>query len=151
MRERNDSFIADERAIEGLPIRLVIALVVGVAALGIMMSVLGDVTDFGNEEVTVELDDEIVEDGQRIRVSVVTETGDPVEEAEVLVASGSLTLEDAPVVLDARNGTAVFDLSEHPVSFRSDQNRGQLEFEVVPPSDADYEDAADNPKLTVIA
>lgn len=150
MRRNTRKFLTDERAIEGLPIRLVIALVVGVAALGIMMSVLGDVGDFGDEEVTVQFDDELVTAGSSVNVSVVTEDGEPVEEAEVLVTSGSLTLQDNPIVLDATNGSAELDLAENPVDFRSDQNRGELEFEVVVPSDSDYVDDADNPSLTVI-
>ena len=35
-----DRFSRDERAIEGLPVRLVIALVVGVASLSVMMNTL---------------------------------------------------------------------------------------------------------------
>ncbi|MFC7196258.1 hypothetical protein ACFQL4_19210 [Halosimplex aquaticum] len=38
---RTTTLSQDERAIEGLPIRLVIALVVGVASLAIMMQMIG--------------------------------------------------------------------------------------------------------------
>jgi len=37
------SFRTDRRAIEGLPVRLVIALVVGVASLSVMMGMIGDI------------------------------------------------------------------------------------------------------------
>jgi len=59
------SFIRDDRAIEGLPIRLVIALVVGVAALALMLNMLGGIGDVGDTEVTVRIDDgELIEADQ---------------------------------------------------------------------------------------
>ena len=56
-RRRSGTFTDDDRAIEGLPIRLVIALVVGVAALTIMMNMLAGLGDIGQTDVYVEYDD----------------------------------------------------------------------------------------------
>ena len=56
-REGNRSLVENERAIEGLPIRLVIALFVGVAALFLMLQVLDlfDDDGFNRDEITVEI------------------------------------------------------------------------------------------------
>ncbi|WEL17705.1 Putative pilin/flagellin [Halorhabdus sp. SVX81] len=157
MRRRNDDFAGDERAIEGLPIRLVIALVVGVAALSLMMNVLGQFDDsFQDETVTVEFSDELVEVGESTNVSVVTSEGEPVEGAHVLVRSGSLTLVEEPMKLNTTYGSFKLDIisggnspNKANIDFRADQNRGSLEFEVIPPSDSDYQ-ASDNPSEMVI-
>jgi len=156
MRRTNDSFAADERAIEGLPIRLVIALVVGVAALSLMMNVLGQFDDsFQEETVTVEFSDELVEVGDTTNVSVVTSEGDPVEGAYVLVRSGSLTVNNGPVELNTTDGYADLTIGANNqnspinIDFRSDQNRGDIEFEVIPPSDSDYATSETSSKLVV--
>jgi len=157
MRRSNGDFAGDERAIEGLPIRLVIALVVGVAALSLMMNVLGQFDDsFQDETVTVEFSDELVEVGESTNVSVVTSEGEPVEGAYVLVRSGSLTLKDEPMKLNTTHGSFKLDIisggnspNKANIDFRADQNRGRLEFEVIPPSDSDYQ-ASDNPSELVM-
>jgi len=157
MRRSNGDFAGDERAIEGLPIRLVIALVVGVAALSLMMNVLGQFDDsFQDETVTVEFSDELVEVGESTNVSVVTSEGEPVEGAYVLVRSGSLTVSNGPIELDTTNGTAKLEIvsktgnhDKAVVDFRADQERGDVEFEVVPPSDADYSEQSSPSKLVV--
>lgn len=57
--ESRQTLREDERAIEGLPIRLVIALFVGVASLFLMLQVLDlfDTSDLDRSEITVELDE----------------------------------------------------------------------------------------------
>jgi len=156
MRRSNGDFAGDERAIEGLPIRLVIALVVGVAALSLMMNVLGQFDDsFQDETVTVEFSDELVEVGESTNVSVVTSEGEPVEGAYVLVRSGSLTLVDEPLKLNTTDGGVRLGIDagadeRADVDFRSDQYRGDLEFEVVPASDSDYKPESESAKLIII-
>lgn len=53
--QHGGSLLEDGRGIEGLPIRLVIALVVSVAALAIVMSMLDGVGSVGQTEVDVEI------------------------------------------------------------------------------------------------
>ncbi|ACV10400.1 conserved hypothetical protein [Halorhabdus utahensis DSM 12940] len=156
MRRSNGDFAGDERAIEGLPIRLVIALVVGVAALSLMMNVLGQFDDsFQDETVTVEFSDELVNVGESTNVSVVTSEGEPVEGAYVLVRSGSLTVSNAPVELNTTDGYAELNIKNSnqnnpiDVDFRSDQKRGDIELEVISPSDSDYSTTENTPKLVV--
>lgn len=150
MSRKSKRFIEDERAIEGLPIRLVIALVVGVAALGIMMAIL----DFPlpwDQEVTVELDEAVIENGSTVNITVVDEDGDLVEGATVLVEGGSVPIQERIKTVDASNGTAQIDVgSDVTPKFRSDQQRGSIEFTVIPPTDSSYVDESSNPELIVI-
>lgn len=161
MRRTRHTFVDDQRAIEGLPIRLVIALVVGVAALSLMMNVLGTFDNFGDTEVTTEHDESLVTPAngsyETVTISVVTEDGDPVENADILVRSGSLTLKNGPIDLATGQESHAAELafgdgeSEATVDFRSDQKRGTLQVEVHPPTDSDYVDDDDNPEITVVA
>jgi hypothetical protein len=154
----------DERAVEGLPVRLVVAVAVGVAALGIMLGMLAEFDDPGTTEVTVEASDELLvpEGGgyEPVTLGVVTEDGRPVEGAQLLVTEGSLPLADGPVNLRTGSDshevtlgigtTAGVDGSVTP-AFRDGQSRGTLEIEVVPPSGADLRDERENPELVVVS
>jgi hypothetical protein len=154
----------DERAIEGLPIRLVIAVAVGVAALGIMLGMLAEFDDFGTTEVTVEASDELLvpDDGsyETVTLAVVTEDGQPVEDAQLLVTEGSLPLANGPVDLqtgpDSHEATLAIgssspDADAHAaLDFREGQSRGTIEVEIVPPSGTDLRDERDNPELVVV-
>jgi hypothetical protein len=160
MRRTPNAFTEDQRAIEGLPIRLVIALVVGVAALSLMMNVLGTFDSFGDTEVTTEYDESLVTptDGsyEDVTIRVVTEDGQPVENADILVRSGSLTLENGPIDLHTGEESHTANLTlgdgenEAAVDFRADQKRGTLQVEVHPPTDSDYVDDEENPEVTVV-
>jgi len=160
VRHKLTALTDDERAIEGLPIRLVIALVVGVAALSLMMSMLSTFDNFGETEVTTEHDQNLVTPSggsyEDVTLSVVTEDGDPVENADILVRSGSLTLENGPIDLSTGEDSNEVDLSfgdgddQATLDFRADQERGTLQVEVHPPTDSDYVDDDDNPEITVV-
>ena len=160
MRRKPNAFTDDQRAIEGLPIRLVIALVVGVAALSLMMSMLSTFDNFGDTEVETDHDQNLVTPAggshEDVTISVVTEDGDPVEDANILVRSGSLTLEDGPIDLhtgeNSNEATLSFGSGEDAATldFRSDQDRGTLQVEVHPPTDSDYVDDDDNREITVV-
>lgn len=161
------SFARDERAIEGLPIRLVIALVVGVAALALMLNMLGGIGDVGDTEVTVEVeDDELIEadetgTGGEVLVSVIDENGNNVEDATVIATAGSAQLDG---VVEAKTGVVPSSLSgtytgleDHQAvlafdgdqSLRADQDIGTIELEVIPPSDSNYIDEQPNPEIRV--
>lgn len=158
----------DERAIEGLPIRLVIALVVGVACLAIMTSILGGLPTFETTEVTTEYDTSVVKDATGgttdVTITVVTDEGEPVSGAQVLVSSGTATVKDTPKVFTADGGgnnnevtITVWEEDHSPSSpsnevetdFRSDQNKGTIQIEVQPPTDSNFEDEQDNPEIIV--
>lgn len=162
--QTDGSLLQDERAIEGLPIRLVIALVVGVAALAIMMSLLDGVGSVGQTEVDVEIatDSEViytadVNSGEvEVTMDVVSEDGEPVEDGRVMVQAGSAQL-DTPQTAELNGDNTVtftFDNTDgsdgNDVELRADQNQGTLEVEIFPPSDSDYTDSLRNSEIIVI-
>jgi len=153
------AFVRDDRAIEGLPIRLVIAVTVGVAALGIMMTMLDGIDGAQEPETTVELEDELLTlaGTESVTIAVVTEDGQPVEDAQLLVTGGSLPVENGPVDLQTGPDSSEATLTvgtgsraDAKVSFRDGQSRGTLEIEVVPPSGSGLEDHRQNPELVVV-
>lgn len=172
-RSRNHSrtsFTRDDRAIEGLPIRLVIALVVGVAALALMLNMLGGIGDVGDTEVTVEVNDEdqIIEAGadgtdtrgdDEVLVDVIDENGNNVEDATVIATAGDAQL-DGVIAADTGDDDDAqdnSDIDDHQAvlkfdgnqSLRADQDIGTLELEIVPPSDSNYIDEQPNPEIRV--
>ncbi|ELY50695.1 DUF7382 domain-containing protein [Natronorubrum bangense] len=147
------SFARDDRAIEGLPIRLVIALVVGVAALALMLNMLGGIGDVGDTEVTVEIHDngQIIDPSgtERVTVSVIDENGNEVQDATVIATAGSAQLEgvvEADTDGDSNEAELVFDNNQ---GLRADQDIGTLEIDVIPPSDSNYIDEQPNPEIRV--
>lgn len=155
-----DSIRGDTRAIEGMPIRLVVAVSVGAAALGLLLP-MADAVDRSTEtEITVELESRqfALESGgsETVRIHVVTADGQPVEDAVVVVSERSLPVEGGPRTfrtgpesnsLAVEVGTA--DTSDVPVAFRPSQTRGTLEIDVVPPPGTEYVDDRNNPEITV--
>jgi hypothetical protein len=156
---------SDERAIEGLPVRLVVAVTVGVAALGIMMGMLAEFDGFGTTEVTVEVGNGLVVlasgSNESVTLAVVTESGQSVEDAHLLVTGGSLPLANGPIDLqtgpESNEATLAID-SPDPgadghaaLEFREGQSRGTLEIDVIPPPGEDLRDERDNPELVVVS
>lgn len=148
------SFARDDRAIEGLPIRLVIALVVGVAALALMLNMLGTIGSVGDTEVTVDIpdsNDQMIEKehDDDVEIHVIDENGGTVEDATVIVTAGSAQLSepvDATTIDDSNVAEIGFDGEP---DLRADQDIGTLEIEVIPPSDSNYIDEQPNPEIRV--
>ena len=155
--QRYRGFTEDERGIEGLPIRLIIAVVVGVAALSIMMSMLGGIDDmFGQTEATVELDNAVVDEGNNVELAAITEEGEAINDATIIIRSGTLNIE-SPYNEDTGENDNTIEVSIDPNTkngvnpdWRSNQDIGTLEIHVVPPSDGNFEDGQKNPEITVI-
>ena len=155
--QRYRGFTEDERGIEGLPIRLIIAVVVGVAALSIMMSMLGGIDDmFGQTEATAELDNAVVEEGDTVELAAITEEGESINDATIIIRSGTLNI-DSPYDEHTGENDNTIQVSINPDSrdgvtpdWRSNQDIGTLEIHVVPPSDGNFEDGQKNPEITVI-
>jgi len=180
---RTTTLSQDERAIEGLPIRLVIALVVGVASLAIMMQMIGGLGFNAQKEVTVEFTtNSLVSSATSgggagtFGLKVVTEDGEPVPNAQVLITSGTATLMDNPIAMTGgspgastspsttgEDGTISHNIpcakidcgapsgttSKTVVDFRSDQDKGTLKFDIVLQGDGNYKDEKPNPELVV--
>jgi len=156
MRNNERSFTSDERAIEGLPIRLVIALVVGVASLALMLQVLDGFGGVGQTEVDVLVNDdnrtfEPGGDGNLI-FTVVDENGDEIEGATVVFEPDTAQGDIYEVNLDEDQATYTIDDFPDKVNanLRADQNRGTYTIEVIPPSNSDLEDEQENPTVSFL-
>lgn len=150
----------DDRAVEGMPIRLVVAVAVGAAALGLLLPMLDSVDERTETEVTVEVDPgQFVlgtEDSEPVTIDVVTGDGVPVEGATVLVSGRSLPVDGEPLAFEtdpdsssvtvAIGTTATPDV---PVAFRPTQTRGTLLIDIVPPPGTEYRDERNNPQITI--
>lgn len=151
---RRRSFVHDDRAIEGLPIRLVIALIIGVVSLGIMLQILGGIDTFeANTEVDVEFDEDVfyVDTDDTVTVKVVDEDGNEVPGATVIATAGSAQMDSAIVERAPEDDNEVtIDLRSEGLRLPPDQDTGTVEFEVQPPSGTNWVDDEPNNELLVV-
>ena len=139
-------FRRDDRAIEGLPIRLVIAVVVGIAALSVMMSTISGLGSLGVDELDVRPSPDVVEQGATdLTVAVVDHQGEPVANATVIARSGTARLDGLTTARTSANGTATLSISP---TLRPNQLEGTVELDVKPPS-GDYADRRSNTPVLV--
>ncbi|WP_459193066.1 DUF7382 domain-containing protein [Halosimplex sp. J119] len=138
----------DERAIEGLPIRLVIALVVGVASLSVMMNTLGGIQTLGVTELDVRPTPEVIgESAIDLSVEVVGPQGDRVANATVVASGGTATLDSVTTARTNADGTATLSVSP---SLGPNQDEGTIQFEVKPPAGGQYADDRGNTEVLVV-
>jgi hypothetical protein len=143
-----DAFRADTRAIEGLPIRLVIALVIGVASLSVMMNMLTGIQGLSTTELDVRPEPEVVGPGEgSITMTVVGADGSSVADATVIVKAGSADLDGVRTDTTGTEGTTTVSVAP---SLRSNQDEGTLLVEVKPPAGSGYVDRRGNAKVLVI-
>lgn len=137
----------DTRAIEGLPIRLVIALVIGVACLSVMMTTISGLGTLGVSEVDVRPDPEVVSPSvDNVTVGVVDASGDPVSNATVIAKSGSAKLSGVKTAKTGSNGTARVRIDP---TLGPNQAEGTVKFDVKPPG-GNYADRRSNTELLVV-
>lgn len=153
-RKRHRSLLDDERAIEGLPIRLVIALVVGVAALGIMMQILTGLTPPPqDQEVDVKFNQPVVSTSNSVEVTIVdAKSGEPIPEAFLIVQGDTLSIENTyneQASSDGKVSIQVGSSGDVVPDWRTTQDTGEISFTVRPPSDSPYADNRENTKLMV--
>ncbi len=141
------SFRTDTRAIEGLPIRLVIALVVGIASLSVMMGMIDGLGGLGVSEVDVRPTPDVTEPGgQTIEVAVIGPEDEPVANATVIATGGTARM-GGPITDETdRNGTV--DLSLAP-TLGPNQDRGTITLDVKPPA-GQYVDRRENSAVLVV-
>jgi len=141
------TFWQDERAIEGLPIRLVIALVVGVACLGVMMSVVGGLGSVNSTELDTQPQPEIVEPGENnVTVTVVDPDGEPIEGATVIATGDTAALASVQKGTTGSDGNVTLQLD---TSLRPNQDEGRIELDIRPPEN-EYVDDRENTGILVI-
>ena len=145
-----DSFRSDTRAIEGLPVRLVVALVVGVAAMSVMLNMLSGVQGLATSELDVKPSPDVVEPGPRdITFTVVDHEGNPVDGATVIVKSGTAELgnEGVPRAETDDGGTATINVTPELGANRED---GTLVVDVKPPAGSSFVDRRENTNILVV-
>lgn len=141
------SFRRDERAIEGLPIRLVIAVVVGIASLGVMMSTISGLGGLGVDEVDARPTPDVIQpEPTDLTVAVVDSTGKPVANATVIAKSGTARLPELVTAETGFNGTTTLSLTP---SLGANQQEGTLRLEVKPPSGQFADRRGNTPVLVV--
>jgi len=140
-------FWHDERAIEGLPIRLVIALVVGVACLGVMMTVIGGFGSLERSELDTQPEPEIIEPGERnVTVTVVDPDGESIEDATVVATGDTAELDGVAQGTTGPDGTVTLELEP---KLRPNQEEGRIELDIRPP-EGEYVDDRENTGILVI-
>lgn len=147
-RLRLDQFARDDRAIEGRPVRLVIAFVVGVAVLSVMLSMVSGVDTLSVSELDAIPDPDAVTPGdQAIDVTAVDADGNPVAGATVVVKAGTADLDGVATATTGDDGTATLDVDPQ---LGPNQADGTLELSVKPPSGLDYADRRENTEILVV-
>ncbi|RLM49423.1 carboxypeptidase regulatory-like domain-containing protein [Halorubrum sp. Atlit-28R] len=142
------TFSTDTRAIEGLPVRLVIALVVGVASLSVMMGMIGDIDGLAATELDAQPQPEVTTPGeQSIDVAVVDPDGSRVADATVIVRGGSARIDG--VVTAETNGEGIATVDVDP-ELGPNQADGTLTIDVKPPAEGDYVDERGNTEVLVV-
>jgi hypothetical protein len=149
----------DERAVEGMPIRLLVAVTVGIAAFALLVPMAERVERAEQTELTVESEPRLltVEPGEStaVQINAVTTDGAPVKGATIVVSGRSLIVEDGPLVFEAGQQSSVTvdigtgSAADVSVSFRPTQNRGTIRVRVVPPPESTFADELANPEVTV--
>lgn len=142
------TFGRDERAIEGLPVRLVVSLVVGAACLSVMLNMVQGVGTLAVSELDVQPTPEVVETGeQELTLTVVDAEGEAVSGATVVVKSGSASLDGVATGRSGADGNATVTVDP---SLGANQAEGTLVIDVKPPSGSEYADRRENSYVLVI-
>ena len=143
-----ERFRSDRRAVEGLPVRLVVAFVVGVASLSVMLNMVSGVGSLAVSELDVKPSPEVVSPGaQTVEVTVVDASGDPVGGATVIVREGSARLDGISTVETDANGTASVGIDP---SLSANREEGTVELDVKPPAGGQYVDKRANTEVLVL-
>jgi hypothetical protein len=143
-----DSFRGDTRAIEGLPVRLVIALVVGVASLSVMLNMLSGVQGLAVTELDVRPEPDVVQPGeQTIEMTVVDADGTPVSGATVVVRGETAHVDGVTTAETGSDGTVSVTVTPE---LRGNQVEGTLAVDVKPPAGSQLVDRRENTKILVV-
>ncbi|WP_416838488.1 carboxypeptidase regulatory-like domain-containing protein [Haloferax sp. DFSO52] len=145
-----DLFRSDTRAIEGLPVRLVVALVVGVAAMSVMLNMLSGVQGLATSELDVKPSpDVITPEDQDITFTVVDHEDNPVEGATVIVKSGTADLENEGIPRGTTDDTGATTVSLDP-ELGANREDGTLVVDVKAPAGSSFVDRRENTNILVV-
>lgn len=139
---------ADERGIEGLPVRLIIAFVVGVAALSVMLNMISGVESFAVAELDVKPEPNVVgPEEQTIELTAIGSDDSPVADATIVVEAGTAKLDSMVVATTDADGTAEVTIDP---ALGPNQAKGTLSIDVEPPAGSNYMDRRENSQITVV-
>lgn len=139
----------DERAIEGLPVRLVIALVVGVACLSVMLNMVSGIQGLTVAELDARPDPEVTTPGeQELTIAVVDPDGHAVSDATVVVSGGTADLDGVATGRTGDDGTVTVTVAP---SLGPNQAEGTLEIAIKPPAGGSFSDHRGNTRVLVVA
>ncbi len=147
---RHKVFLDDTRAIEGLPVRLVIALVVGVASLSVMMGMIDGIGSLGMTELDAQPDPEVATAAETadVTITVVDNEGTPVAGATVVLQGASAQLqEDIQTATTDSSGNATVSATPR---LGANQRQGTLTIDIKPPAGAEYVDKRENTEILVL-
>nr|WP_208288510.1 carboxypeptidase regulatory-like domain-containing protein [Halobacterium sp. R2-5] len=131
-----------------MPVRLVIAFVVGVATLSVMLSMVSGVDTLAVSELDASPDPDVVTPGdQSVDVTAVDADGDPVAGATIVVKSGTADLDGVATATTGDDGVATLDVDP---SLGQNQVDGTLRISVKPPAGSDYADRRENTEILVV-
>lgn len=150
----------DNRAMEGLPLRVLIAVLLGAAALAIMVPQLDNVDQDPPDAVHLEFEDEQLlltraKPMNETAVRAVDAAGHPQDERRVVVRNGTATLPNGPLILEPDTDDSSIVLEVAPtgstacltqqsiacVDFHDGQRRGTLTLQLVGTTGDDHDDA----------
>ncbi|UIP00595.1 Ig-like domain-containing protein [Halobaculum sp. CBA1158] len=138
----------DDRAIEGLPVRLVIALVVGVACLSVMLNMISGVQGLAVAELDVRPEPEVTTPGEQdLTLTVVDPDGRPVAGATVVVAGDTARLDGVATARTGDDGVATVTVDP---TLGPNREQGTLSIDIKPPAGDRYEDRRGNTRVLVV-
>lgn len=143
-----EAFARDERGIEGLPVRLVIAFIVGLASLSVMLNMVSGLGGFAVSELDARPDPDVLSTRERdVSVTVVDASGEPVAGATVVVRSGTATIDGPKTAETGADGTTAVRLDPH---LATNQREGTVDIDVKPPAGSRFVDERENTELLVL-
>lgn len=139
----------DDRAIEGLPVRLVIAFIVGVAVLSVMLNMVSGIGGLAVTELDAKPDPDVVQPGTHdVTITVVDTEGAPVAGATVVIGGGSATL-DGGVTTATTTDDGTVSVSISP-TLAANQVQGTVDIDIKPPAGSQFADEQANTQILVV-
>ncbi|MBP2252844.1 hypothetical protein J2754_003204 [Halarchaeum solikamskense] len=138
-----------DRGVAGLPIRLVVAFVVGTAVLGVMLNMVSGVGALTATELDAQPTPDVVRPGNgTVTVAAVDADGHTVPGVTVVLSGDTAGLAGGKPIVARTNATGVATLRVTP-TLPPTADQGTLALTVKPPSDK-YADRRDNTDVLVV-
>nr|WP_188872467.1 carboxypeptidase regulatory-like domain-containing protein [Halarchaeum rubridurum] len=141
--------LADDRGVAGLPVRLVVAFVVGTAVLGVMLNMVSGVGALTTTELDAHPTPDVVHPGNgTITVAAVDPDGHALPDVTVVLSADTAGLAGGRPVVARTNASGVATLHATP-TLPPTADQGTLTLTVKPPS-GKYADRRANTDVLVV-